>query len=155
MKQRTLTAALALSAMMLTAGPAAASDQDDVMKVVRQWVDGLNKGDTKAAIAACAEQTAIVDEFPPYEWHGAGTCSKWVAELQAFNKSIGLTDGIVTLHQPRRVDVTKDRAYVVAPTDFRFKENGKDGAEIGALFTVALQKGQAGWRITGWAWSRP
>jgi hypothetical protein len=50
---------------------------------------------------------------------------------------------------------TADRAYVVAPADFRFKENGKDGSDLGALFTVALQKGQAGWRITGWAWSRP
>jgi len=125
------------------------------MKTVRQWVDGLNRGDTKAAIAACAEETAIVDEFPPYEWHGKGTCAKWASELAAFNKSIGLTDAVVTLKQARRVDVTGDHAYVVVPADFRFKENGKDGAEIGALFTVALHKGQAGWRIKGWAWSRP
>lgn len=155
MKQKIVSAALVVAVTMQAAAPAAAAEQDDVMKTVRQWVDSLNKGDTKSAIAACAEQTAIVDEFPPYEWHGAGTCAKWVAELQAFNKSIGLTDGVVTLHKPRRVDVTGDRAYVVAPTDFRFKEHGKDGAEIGALFTVALHKGQAGWRITGWAWSRP
>jgi ketosteroid isomerase-like protein len=155
MKQMTLKIVLALAVTVLTAGAAAASERDDVMKVVRQWVDSLNKGDPKTAIAACAEQTTILDEFPPHEWHGAGTCSKWVADLTAFNKSIGLTDGIVTLQKPRRVDVTADRAYVVVPTDFRYKENGKDGAELGALFTVALQKGQAGWRITGWAWSRP
>lgn len=46
-------------------------------------------------------------------------------------------------------------AYVVVPTDFAFKEHGKPGKEVGALFTVSLQNGQAGWRITGWAWSRP
>lgn len=155
MPQTTLKIALALAVTMPTVGPAAASEQEDVMKVVRQWVDGLNKGDTKAAVAACAEQTAIVDEFPPYEWHGAGTCAKWATELQAFNRSIGLTDGVVTLNKPRRIDVTGDRAYVVAPTDFRFKENGNAGAEVGALFTVALYKGPTGWRITGWAWSRP
>lgn len=155
MKQMTLKLALALAVTMLMAGPAAASEQDAVMKTVRQWVDGLNKGDTKAAIAACDLQTAIVDEFSPHEWHGEGTCSKWVADLDAYNKSIGLTDAVVTLRKPRRVDVTGDRAYVVAPTDFHFKENGKAGQEIGALFTVALKKTQAGWRITGWAWSRP
>ena len=155
MKQTILKAALAVYVTMLGTVPAAASEQDDVMKVVRQWVDGLNKGDTKSAIAACAEQAAIIDEFPPYEWHGAGTCSKWLTQLQAFNKSIGLTDGVVTLKQARRVDVTGDSAYVVVPADFRYKEHGKDGAEIGALFTVALKKGQVGWRITGWAWSRP
>lgn len=147
--------ALALAVSMPVAGTAAASEPDDVMKIVRQWVDSLNKGDVQMAIAACAPQTAIVDEFPPYEWHGEGTCAKWATELAAYNKSLGLTDGVVTLKKPRRVDITGDRAYVVAPTDFHFKENGKDGAEIGALFTVALQKGPAGWRITGWAWSRP
>jgi ketosteroid isomerase-like protein len=134
---------------------AAASEQEDVMKTVHQWVDSLNKGDTQAAIAACAEQTSIVDEFPPHEWHGEGTCAKWAAELEAYNRKLGLTNSIVTLHKPRRIDIARDRAYVVAPADFRFKEHGKDGSELGALFTVALQKGQAGWRITGWAWSRP
>jgi hypothetical protein len=78
-----------------------------------------------------------------------------VTELTAFNKSIGLTDGVTTLKKPRRVDITGDRAYVVAPMDFRYKENGKPGAEIGALWTVSLQKTPEGWRITGWAWSRP
>lgn len=155
MKQMMLKIAIASTAAMLTMGTAAASGQDEVMKVVRQWVDSLNKGDIQTAVAACAPQTAIVDEFPPYEWHGEGTCAKWAKELDAYNKQLGLTNGVVTLKKPKRVDMTGDRAYVVAPTDFHFKENGKDGAEIGALFTVALQKGPAGWRITGWAWSRP
>lgn len=155
MKRTTLRTALAIYTALLTTAPAAASDQDDVMKTVRQWVDGLNSGDTKSALAACAEQAAIVDEFPPYQWHGEGTCSKWLTELQVFNKSIGLTDGVVTLKQARRVDVTGNHAYVVVPADFRYKEHGKNGAEIGALFTVALQKESAGWRIKGWAWSRP
>jgi len=155
MKQILLKFVGALAVTMLTAGPAAASEQDEVMKPVRQWVDSLNKGEPNNAIAVCAEQTSIVDEFPPHEWHGPGTCAKWVADLTVFNKSLGLTDGIVTLKKPKRIDVTGDRAYVVVPTDFRFKENGKPGAEIGALFTVALHKEQAGWRITGWAWSRP
>jgi ketosteroid isomerase-like protein len=150
-----ITLKIALAVMLLATGPAMASDPDDVMKVVRQWVDSLNKGDTQQAIAACAQQTSILDEFPPHAWHGEGTCAKWVAELDAYNESIGLTDGIVTLKKARRVDVTADRAYVVVPADFRFKEKGKDGAELGALFTVALKKGQEGWRITAWTWSRP
>jgi len=155
MKEITHRIVLALAITMLATGAAAASEQEAVMKTVRQWVDSLNKGDTATAIAACAPETSIVDEFPPYQWHGAGVCAQWVKELDAYNKSIGLTDGATTLKKPRRVDVTGDRAYVVAPMDFRYKEHGKDGAELGALFTVALQKGQAGWRITGWTWSRP
>jgi ketosteroid isomerase-like protein len=139
----------------LMAGAAVATERDDVMKTVRQWVEGLNRGDTQAAIAACAPQTSIVDEFPPHEWHGDGACAQWVAELKVFNQSIGLTEGLVTLGKPRRVDITGDRAYVVAPTDFAYKEHGKPGKEAGALFTVSLRNTPVGWRITGWAWSRP
>jgi ketosteroid isomerase-like protein len=146
---------MALAALMLTAGPAAASEQDAVMKIVMQWMDSLNKGDLQTAIAACAKETSIVDEFPPYQWHGEGTCAKWAVELEAYNKKVGITFGVTEAKQPRRVDVSGEHAYVVLPTDYRFTANGKDGAEIGALFTVALKKGPQGWRITGWAWSRP
>jgi ketosteroid isomerase-like protein len=156
MKQTLLRIALAgLGVALLGPHPAAATERDEVMKTVHQWVDSLNTGDTKTAIAACAEETSIVDEFPPHEFHGAGACARWVIALDAYNQSLGLTDSMVTLKKPRRVDITADRAYVVAPTDFHFKENGKPGTELGALFTVALHKSQAGWRITGWAWSRP
>jgi ketosteroid isomerase-like protein len=155
MKHTLLNILVALAATLLIVGPVAASEQDDVMKAVHQWVDSLNKGDIKAAVAACAEETSIVDEFPPHEWHGPGVCSRWATELEAYNRKIGLTDGVVTLRKARRIDVGVDRAYVIVPADFHFKQNGKAGEELGALFTVALQKGQMGWRITGWAWSRP
>jgi hypothetical protein len=26
--------------------------------------------------------------------------------------------------------------------------------EVGSIFTLALQKGPAGWRITGWSWAK-
>ena len=32
--------------------------------------------------------------------------------------------------------------------------NGIRKGQIGSLLTIALQKGDAGWRITGWAWSK-
>ena len=41
----------------------------------RQFIDGFNKGDVKSALAACADQVSIIDEFAPYEWHGAGACA--------------------------------------------------------------------------------
>jgi ketosteroid isomerase-like protein len=154
-RTRTIIALLLTAWALPAAAQPAGSNEDDVMKTVRQWVDGLNKGNTDDAVAACARDATIVDEYPPYHWQGEGTCARWVTELTAYNKSIGLTDGINTLHKPRRVDITGDHAYVVVPADFRYKLNGKKGAEIGALFTVALQKQTEGWRITGWAWSRP
>jgi hypothetical protein len=146
---------LALAIAILVANPAIASDQTDVMVPIHQFVDGFNKGDVKSALAACAEETSIVDEFPPHEWHGAGACAKWADDYDATAKKAGITDGVVTLHKPRHVDVTGDRAYVVVPSDYAFKKNGKPVKETKAAFAFALHKGAAGWRITGWSWAAP
>ena len=145
---------IALTIAVLTAGPSVASEETDVMVPVHQFVDGFNEGDTKSAIAACAEQTSIIDEFPPYQWHGAGACSNWAKDYEADAKKNGITDGIVTLGKPRHVDVTGDRAYVVVPTDYTYKKNGEEMKETASMFTFALQKGTAGWRIIGWAWAK-
>ena len=138
----------------LAAVPAFAADKDDVMASVKQFVDGFNKGDVKSALAACAEQTSIVDEIPPHEWHGPGACGTWANDFDADAKKNGITDGKVTLGKPRHVDVTGDRAYVVVPASYAYKLKGKPMKETGSLLTIALQKGANGWRMTGWAWTK-
>jgi ketosteroid isomerase-like protein len=138
-------------AAFIAAGTAAASDKTDVMATVNQFMDGFNKGDTKTALAACAAQTSIIDEFPPYAWQA---CSDWANDFDADSKKNGITNGVVKLGKPKHLDVTGDRAYVVLPADYNFKKNGKPAAETGSTFTVALQKVAAGWRITGWTWSK-
>ena len=114
----------------------------------------LHKGDTKAAAAACADQTSILDEFPPHEWHGSGACAKWMSDYDADAKKNGITDGVVTLSTPSHVDISADRAYVVVPANYAFKQKGKPVNEVGSIITLALQKSAAGWRITGWSWAK-
>jgi hypothetical protein len=145
-----LTIALAASA----AGAAFASQQSDVMATVHQFIDGFNKGDTKNALAACASPASIIDEFPPHEWQGATACADWASAYATEAKKDGITDGIVALGKPWRVDVTGSRAYVVVPANYTYKLHGKPLTESGSTFTVALRKLPEGWRITGWAWSR-
>jgi ketosteroid isomerase-like protein len=151
---------IALAVTLVAAGqtPAAAqtpaSPKNDVLAVVRQFVNDFNKGDGKSAVAACADQAAIIDEFPPYAWHGAGACAKWMSDYDADARQNGITDGIVTLGAPSHVDVTGDRAYVVIPSDYAFKRKGTPVKETGSMFTFALQKGAAGWRIVGWTWAK-
>ncbi len=140
--------------VLLVGMPAAASDKTDVAATVQRFVDGFNKGDVASAIATCADETSIIDEFPPHEWHGAGACSTWANDYDADAKKNGITDGVVTLGELRHVDVNGDRAYVVAPANYTFKLKGKVVKEIGSTFTFALVKTDAGWRIAGWAWSK-
>src|ERR1700681_1795367 len=77
-----------------------AATQTAVVAAVHQFVDGFNKGDMKVMSASCAEQTSILDEFPPHEWHGAGACAKWAGDFEADAKKNGITDGAVTLSTP-------------------------------------------------------
>jgi hypothetical protein len=143
--------ALGLIALLqsTTAGP----DKTAVLAAVHQFVDAFNKGDTKTAAAVCADQTSIIDEFPPHEWHGAGGCARWMTDYDADAKKNGITNAVVTLHTPKHLKVMADRAYVVVPADYVYQQKGKEVRQVGSMLTVALQKATAGWRITGWAWT--
>lgn len=145
---------LAVGLTALLQGTPAGPDSAAVMAAVHQFVDAFNQGDTTTAIAACAKKTSIIDEFPPYEWHGDDGCSEWMRDYDADARKNGVTDGVVTLGAARHVNVTADRAYVVILADYGYKIKGKPVKETGSLLTVALHKGTKGWRITGWAWSK-
>ncbi|HEX9285145.1 MAG TPA: hypothetical protein VF879_05700 [Nitrospirales bacterium] len=145
---------IAVGLTALLQGTPAGPDTAGVMATVHQFVDAFNKGDTTTATAACADQTSIIDEFPPYEWHGAGGCAKWMRDYDADARSNGITDGAVTLGTPKHIDITADRAYVVVPADYVYKQKAKPIKETGSILTVALRKGASGWRITAWAWAK-
>ncbi len=146
---------IAVAMVLMAVGLAAASDTSDAMAPVQKFVDSFNKGDAKGALATCAEDAAIIDEFPPYVWHGAGACSAWMKGYQASAKQEGSTDGMVVLGKPRHVEVTGNFAYVVVPADFTHKLKGEGKKESNATFILTLKKGSAGWLITGWAWGAP
>ena len=150
-----LWVALAM-AMVTVASPAHAQQttpQADVMAVVTRFVDGFNKGDTKALVAACAAQASIIDEFPPHEWHGTGACRQWASDYNANAKKEGITDAVVTLTKPSQVTVTGGRAYVVIPSNYSWKQKGTPMKEEGSAFTFALQKMGPAWKIVGWSWA--
>jgi len=148
--------AFAIAVVMVSAvgSEAAGSDKTDVMATVHQFTDSLNKGDTKTALAACAASSSIIDEFPPHEWQGATACADWANAFEAYNKENGIADPIATLGKPKHVDITGDRAYVVVPATYTYKQNGKRVTESGSILTVALQKSAAGWRMTAWTWAK-
>jgi hypothetical protein len=143
-------AAFATFSAAQTPGSAATA----VLTPIRQFVDGFNKGDAKLMLASCADQTSILDEFPPHEWHGPGACAKWGSDFEADATKNGITDGVVTLGKPTHVDIAADRAYVVIPANYTYKQKGKAVSESGSIITLALQKLPAGWRITGWSWAK-
>jgi len=144
---------IVLATTLVAMASPARAQQADVVNAVSRFVDGFNKGDTKALTASCAVETSIIDEFPPHEWHGIKACAQWAKDYNRNAKKSGITDGLVVLGTPSHVDVTGDRAYVVIPSDYTWKEKGKAMKETGSSFTFAMQKVGPTWKIAGWSWA--
>jgi hypothetical protein len=140
-------------ALLLAGSSVVMGQRTAVMKPINQFVNGFNKGDMQSAMAACSEATAIIDEFPPHTWSGAGACQKWVDDYVADAEKNGIKDGVVTLGNPSHFEMTTDHAYVVIPSNYTFKQKGKRVAQIGSMFTFSLNKRADTWVITGWSWA--
>jgi ketosteroid isomerase-like protein len=126
-----------------------------VLATIHQFMDGLNNGDVRSALAACAPDAVIIDDFPPHHWQGRDACSKWLNAFAAYDKAQGISGDFVKLGAPRVTSINKDYAYVVLPATYTYRKRGMPMAQKGATFTVALQKMGGAWRITGWAWAQP
>jgi hypothetical protein len=137
---------IALAVSLLAAGSAPASDQSDVMAVLKQWISG-----PEGTLATCADDAAVIDDVPPFEWHGPGACSRWQKDNAAYARKEGTTDAGGTIGSPQQLIISGDRAYVVLPATFSVTRNGKRVTEI-ATSTLVLRKTAAGWRITAWTW---
>lgn len=140
-----LMSALAAMAPM----QAVASNGIDAMVPVHQFIDGFNKGDLKWAIAACTDKASVIDDFSPHVWQG---CEDWAQDFEEVVKKEGIAETRIVMEKPRHVDVTGDRAYVVAPVALIHKVKGEP-KELPGMFTVSLHKEAGGWHITGWAWA--
>jgi hypothetical protein len=137
---------IALAVSVLTAGSALAADKDDIMAVLKQWSSGA-----AGTVAVCADDAAVIDDIPPFEWHGPGACSRWQKDNDAYARKEGTTDAGGTIGSPQQLIISGDRAYVVLPTTFSVTRDGKRVTEI-ATSTLVLRKTAAGWRITAWTW---
>jgi len=142
----------ALALVFLAGSLHAQQDQTAVLATIYQFVDGFNKGNVPTALAACADQAVLIDDFPPHQWSGSGACARWASDFDAYAKKIGMTDPIVTLG-PSHPRISGNLAYVVIPTSFAWKDKGKPMKEEGVAYTFVLQKGSAGWKITAASWA--
>ena len=149
-----MRALLVVLALAFCAASLPAPAQSGPMSAITQFISALNAGNSDRALAACASPASILDEFAPHEWQGRSACSDWLNAFAAHDKGLGITDEHVTLHTPQHVMTTGDRAYIVIPADYSYKQRGRLMLESGSILTVALKNESGGWRITGWAWSQ-
>jgi ketosteroid isomerase-like protein len=106
----------------------------------------------KSIAGSCADQSSVIDDFPPHEWHGAGACSKWFGDFQTFAKAAEIADPTIAIGKIWHIDVTGEVAYVVASATLAYQKKGNP-AKLRAIITAILQKGAVDWRITALKWS--
>ena len=123
-----------------------------MVSVTHPWVDRFNNADAKAAIATCATQVTLIDDFPPHEWHGSGACKRWFEDFQSVSKMEGITHPRIAVEPASHTEMTKDFAYAVVPVKLSFDRKGERVTDKG-IMTVTLRNGTSGWRITGGVWS--
>jgi ketosteroid isomerase-like protein len=127
---------------------------NDPLATVHQYIDAFNRGDVKAMAAAFAVPGSILDGMTPHVWHGPTATEDWYRDVLAEGEHAGASGYVVTLGEPRHVNVTGDNAYVVVPASMTFKIHGKQITQTGAVISLALRKLDEGWRIAAWAWAK-
>lgn len=138
--------------LLLSATPAFASDETDIVAAINKMNDAMNKNDMKAAGSLHNADAVIVDEIPPYAWTGNGTFDRWSADYDKYIKAHGDTEPVVTTGKALHVLVEGDKGYAVISALYTYKEHGKKVRE-NALWTFAMQKMDGAWKIAAWTWS--
>lgn len=126
----------------------------DPVSAVQQYLEAFNKGDVKAMSAMCADPMSILDGMAPHVWHGTTATKDWYSDVLIEGEHLGAKDYHVTVGKPLHSNVTGDAAYVVVPATMTFNLKGKRITQSGALFTVALRRVGAAWRLASWAWAK-
>ena len=146
-------------AWLALGAPASAQTKDaDLMAPIQKFIDSFNNGDTVAAAAthATGPDLTITDEIPPYGWRGAKAFQAWSTDLDSDAKKNGITDPAVTLSPPTRIERNGDRAYVVVPAVYTFKQKGTAMREAAQMtFVLKRSAGATSWLIDGWTWTGP
>ena len=140
----------------VSAGARAQTTDPQMMAPINKFIEAFNKGDmaTAGATHSATADLVIVDEVPPFTWHGAQAFQAWATALDADAKKNGMSDAKVTLRAPTRVETAGTDAYVIVPAVFTFKQKGVAMREA-AQMTFILKKEASGWLIHGWTWTGP
>lgn len=142
-----------ISALMLAAMPAHAATPA-LAAPIQKMADAFNKGDLAAAKAVHVTSPTIVDNVAPFIWSGPKAFDTWIADLGKAEAAAGKTDGVVTFGNAVDEVVDGARAYVVTPSSYVYKQNGRAMQEKG-MVAFTLVKAKTGWKVESWSWASP
>jgi hypothetical protein len=142
---------LVVATLFLPAQTTAANPKSDVAAVLKQFNTALATGNAKSLVSSCASATAIIDEFPPFLWHG-NACAAWFSAFGKLVKSAGMTNIRFTASAANPLNITGNTAYAVVPA--RLTWTDKKGAHWETVDgTFIVQRAGGVWKIGAVAWA--
>jgi hypothetical protein len=138
----------------LAATPALASDETDVLSRMQQTIDAANRNIDAALASNFMPSVVLVDDLAPYVFRGpaADAILEWSNAYGADSAKNSITDFSMKLLKPRRVKVSGDRAYIVLPAAYSFKQHLKPMQKRGTI-TATLERVDKKWLIATWSWA--
>jgi ketosteroid isomerase-like protein len=145
---------LVAAVLAATTIPAATSAApiDDAVATVTSTLDKFNGGDVDAFVAAHRDGAIILDEFAPYAWGGSGSVKTWLDGYADDAAKRHITDGRVDYEKPIQANSDGTSAYIVLPSVYSFKQDGKAMAAKGSMTFVMVKSGKD-WKISAWSYN--
>jgi ketosteroid isomerase-like protein len=152
MQIRTIAAFLALALAPGLAAAAANPPPAPILKLANAVIRATNTDDASALNGLYADDAVVVDENPPFAWHGRGAGAAWWRVVDAIVRGMKMT-------HVRAVDVrigefrqSATDAYLIQPLTITGTANGKPFAESGTL-TYTFHKNGDTWLISSQVWT--
>lgn len=155
MRARTVSALIALAALVITLPPhafAATTPPAGIMTTIRGVLSDTNANNISRVDSYYTADAVVVDEFAPYVWTGAHAGSQWWTGVMNQNKTAHVTNMKASAEPVRASNVTGDKAYVVVPLTITFGYKGKPQKETGTITCTFVRSGSA-WKISTQTWS--
>ena len=126
----------------------------EVLRILRDFVEAVNRGDQPAALAHLAPDVTIVEDVAPYCWQGPGAGAEWMYAMWQNGQRTGLTEIHMALGAAGRIELEGDRVYAVLPGLLSLSGSGGAERSDGTL-TFALRRTGESWQIAAFTWSAP
>jgi hypothetical protein len=147
-----LSMLVAFAALLIA--PMASARDAGIATTIKTMMDGFNKGDVAGVKAIHIAEPTIVDNVAPFVWSGAGSFDKWLGDLMKAEAAAGKSDGQVWFGESVDEQISGDRAYVVTPCSYTYKQGGKTVRESGFI-AFTLVKAGGTWKVASWTWASP
>ena len=124
----------------------------DIESAVSAFVEEVNRGKFDAARARFTHDATIVEDIAPYRWRGPDAGAKWLTAMAANAERLAVTEVVMDLGAPQRIEVEGTAGYAVFAGTVRLTKVDQTLLEAG-LLTFALERHADRWLIAALTWT--